>query len=195
MVSVPTSSLRFSTLPREAILPAPCSFPCPNADGLIPISTPILTLHPFQGVPALFRWLSKKYPKIVSRVVEETPTKVRNSDGEIVEVPVRYEGQNPNGFEVDNLYRTWSRIVLKIGTSADADAVVVDMNGIVHPCTHPEGKPAPETEEDMMVEIFNYTERVVNMARPRKVLMMAIGKSRGVSLSRQSERCVRQLLT
>lgn len=48
------------------------------------------------------------------------------------------------------------------------------MNGIVHPCTHPEGRPAPETEEEMMVEIFRYTERVVNMARPRKVLMMAI---------------------
>jgi len=27
-----------------------------------------------------------------------------------------------------------------------------------------------------MVEIFKYTERVVNMARPRKVLMMAIGE-------------------
>lgn len=52
---------------------------------------------------------------------------------------------------------------------------VVDMNGIVHPCTHPEGKPAPETEEEMMAEVFKYTERVVNMARPRKVLMMAIG--------------------
>lgn len=52
---------------------------------------------------------------------------------------------------------------------------LVDMNGIVHPCTHPDGKPAPETEEDMMVEIFKYTERVVNMTRPRKVLMMAIG--------------------
>jgi hypothetical protein len=37
-------------------------------------------------------------------VIEDTPTKVRSSDGEIVEVPVRYEGANPNGFEVDNLY-------------------------------------------------------------------------------------------
>lgn len=59
----------------------------------------------------------------------------------------------------------------------------VDMNGIVHPCTHPEGKPAPETEEDMMVEVFKYTERVVNMARPRKVLMMAIGQSTTTGLS------------
>jgi 5'-3' exonuclease len=27
-----------------------------------------------------------------------------------------------------------------------------------------------------MVEVFKYTERVVNMARPRKLLMMAIGE-------------------
>lgn len=52
----------------------------------------------------------------------------------------------------------------------------LDMNGIVHPCTHPEGRPAPETEEDMMVEVFRYTDRVVNMVRPRKLLFMAIGK-------------------
>lgn len=38
-------------------------------------------------------------------------------------------------------------------------------------------QPAPETEEEMMVEIFNYTERVVNMIRPRKLLFMAIGES------------------
>ena len=35
---------------------------------------------------------------------------------------------------------------------------------------------APETEEEMMVEVFKYTERVVNMIRPRKLLFMAIGK-------------------
>lgn len=28
----------------------------------------------------------------------------------------------------------------------------------------------------MMLEIFKYTERVVNMVRPRKILFMAIGK-------------------
>lgn len=58
-----------------------------------------------QGVPALFRWLSKKYPKIVERVKEDTPKKIRGPDGEIVEEPIRYENPNPNGFEVDNLYR------------------------------------------------------------------------------------------
>ena len=102
------------------------------------------------GVPALFRWLSTKYPKIVSSVIEEFPQEV---EGE--EIPVDASGPNPNGEETDNLY--------------------LDMNGIVHPCTHPEGKPPPSTEGEMMLEIFTYTDRVVNMARPRKLLMIAVG--------------------
>ncbi|THG94688.1 hypothetical protein EW026_g6827 [Hermanssonia centrifuga] len=105
------------------------------------------------GVPALFRWLSKKYPKIILPVIEEEEIKVE-TEGEDISIPVNISGPNPNEIEFDNLY--------------------LDMNGIVHPCTHPEGKPAPESEEEMMVEIFKYTERVVNMIRPRKLLFMAI---------------------
>lgn len=48
------------------------------------------------------------------------------------------------------------------------------MNGIVHPCSHPEDRPAPKDEEEMMMAIFKYTDRVVNMVRPRKLLMIAI---------------------
>lgn len=101
------------------------------------------------GVPALFRWLSNKYPKIVSPVIEEQAQVV---DGE--EIPIDITRPNPNGEEQDNLY--------------------LDMNGIVHPCTHPEGKPPPADEQEMMMEIYKYTDRVVNMVRPRKLLMIAI---------------------
>ncbi|KAF8211396.1 XRN 5'-3' exonuclease N-terminus-domain-containing protein [Mycena galopus ATCC 62051] len=106
------------------------------------------------GVPALFRWLSKKYPKIIYSVEEEEDIQVPAQDGSTISIPVNMSLPNPNGKEFDNLY--------------------LDMNGIVHPCTHPEGRPAPETEEEMMIEIFKYTERVVNMIRPRKLLFMAI---------------------
>lgn len=49
------------------------------------------------------------------------------------------------------------------------------MNGIVHPCSHPEDRPPPSTEEEMMLAIFKYTNRVVNMVRPRKLLLIAVG--------------------
>ena len=107
------------------------------------------------GVPALFRWLSQKYPKIISPVIEDLPTRVDDH-----EVPVDGSGPNPNGEEMDNLY--------------------LDMNGIVHPCSHPEDRPPPETEEEMMIEVFKYTERVVNMVRPRKLLMIAVGVFRHI---------------
>ncbi|KAF3935946.1 hypothetical protein ABW19_dt0200907 [Dactylella cylindrospora] len=101
------------------------------------------------GVPAFFRWLSQKYPKIISPVLEALPEEI---DGQ--QIPVDTSGPNPNGEEFDNLY--------------------LDMNGIVHPCSHPDDRPPPETEEDMMLEVFRYTDRVVAMVRPRKVLMMAV---------------------
>ncbi|TPX15223.1 uncharacterized protein E0L32_004781 [Thyridium curvatum] len=102
------------------------------------------------GIPAAFRWLSSKYPKIISSVVEEQP--VTMDDGTVI--PVDYTRSNPNGEEFDNLY--------------------LDMNGIVHPCSHPEDRPPPKDEEEMMMEVFKYTDRVVNMVRPRKVLMIAV---------------------
>ena len=42
------------------------------------------------------------------------------------------------------------------------------MNGIIHPCTHPEtgGIPVPLTEEDMHRNIFNYIDKIVNIVRP-----------------------------
>lgn len=55
------------------------------------------------------------------------------------------------------------------------DNLYLDMNGIVHPCSHPEDKPPPKTEDEMMLEVFKYTDRVINMVRPRKVLMIAVG--------------------
>ncbi|RCI15417.1 hypothetical protein L249_7037 [Ophiocordyceps polyrhachis-furcata BCC 54312] len=105
------------------------------------------------GIPAAFRWLSTKYPKIISPVREAQP--VILADGSVI--PVDTTSRNPNGEEFDNLY--------------------LDMNGIVHPCSHPEDRPAPNDEEEMMLEVFKYTDRVVNMVRPRKILMIAVGTS------------------
>lgn len=84
------------------------------------------------GVPAFFRWLSRKYPSIV----------VQCDDG--------VKGD----YHFDNLY--------------------LDMNGIIHPCSHPENKPPPENEEEMFLAIFEYVEDILKIVRPKKLLYMAV---------------------
>uniref|UniRef100_A0A663EAE1 5'-3' exoribonuclease n=1 Tax=Aquila chrysaetos chrysaetos TaxID=223781 RepID=A0A663EAE1_AQUCH len=101
------------------------------------------------GVPAFFRWLSRKYPSIIVNCVEE---KAKECNG--VKAPIDTSKPNPNEVEFDNLY--------------------LDMNGIIHPCTHPEDKPAPKNEDEMMVAIFEYIDRIFNIVRPRRLLYMAI---------------------
>ncbi|XP_043525618.1 5'-3' exoribonuclease 2 homolog isoform X2 [Frieseomelitta varia] len=101
------------------------------------------------GVPAFFRWLSRKYPSVIVECIEQKPITTNG-----VRVPVNSADPNPNGIEFDNLY--------------------LDMNGIIHPCTHPEDKPAPKNEEEMMEAIFECIDRLFRIVRPRKLLYMAI---------------------
>lgn len=102
------------------------------------------------GVPAFFRWLSRKYPSIVVCANEERARQLEDGS----EVPIDSSLPNPNEVEFDNLY--------------------LDMNGIIHPCCHPEDRPAPRNEEEMMVLIFEYIDRIFRIVRPRRLLYMAI---------------------
>ncbi|XP_060536009.1 5'-3' exoribonuclease 2 homolog isoform X2 [Cylas formicarius] len=101
------------------------------------------------GVPAFFRWLSRKYPSVIVPCVEQKAVDVNGT-----RIPTNSCEPNPNGVEFDNLY--------------------LDMNGIIHPCTHPEDKPAPKNEDEMMIAIFECIDRLFNIVRPRKLLYMAI---------------------
>lgn len=97
------------------------------------------------GVPAFYRWLTEKYPKVVQDILEERVPE----HGE-----VDITAPNPSGLECDNLY--------------------IDMNGIIHPCSHPEVGKQPDTEEEMYNNVCLYVDRLMRVIRPRKMLFLAI---------------------
>jgi 5'-3' exoribonuclease 2 len=101
------------------------------------------------GVPAFYRWISEKYPKIVATLLEQYPTVIADHV-----FPVDLTEANPNQIEFDNLY--------------------VDMNGLIHPCSHPEDREAPRSEEEMYKNVTKYLDRLMCAIRPRKVLFLAI---------------------
>lgn len=54
------------------------------------------------------------------------------------------------------------------------DNLYLDMNGIIHNCTHGNDPNVKLTEEEMILKIFAYIERLFQIIQPRKLLFAAI---------------------
>ncbi len=72
-----------------------------------------------------------------------------------------YESSEEGGDAFDNPY---------------VDNLYLDMNGLIHPCCHPENTsvPTPTTFADMCNNIFDYIDKLIKIVRPQRLLYMAI---------------------
>lgn len=54
------------------------------------------------------------------------------------------------------------------------DNLYFDLNGLIHPCCHPENGKQPENEDVMFKNIISYIEKIVNLVKPQKLIYVAI---------------------
>ena len=65
----------------------------------------------------------------------------------------------------------------------EIDNLYLDMNGIIHNCTHANQREVKLTEDEMMLRIFDYIDKLVQIIRPQKLLFMAIDGARVDTIS------------
>lgn len=54
------------------------------------------------------------------------------------------------------------------------DNFYLDMNGIIHNCTHGNNPDVKLTEEEMVLRIFTYLDKLFHIVKPQKLIFMAI---------------------
>ena len=130
------------------------------------------------GVPAFFRWLTKRYPKVVIDALSEDELEhlyekfgkdSKSSDPNEIDL-------NADDFSGNDLKLLVRREIDEKITSnnPEFDVLYLDMNGIIHPCTRPPGKPEPQTDIEMFNNIFEYLDKIIRIIKPQKLIYMAI---------------------
>ena len=122
------------------------------------------------GVPAFFRWLTLRYPQIVIDAKEGQEIGI-----DINKLIINNFGIDTRMPSIDNLY--------------------FDMNGIIHPCAHPEDRDAPSSLAEMFNSIFDYCDKLIRIVKPKKLIYMAIdGVAPRAKMNQQRSRRFRAAL-
>lgn len=124
------------------------------------------------GVPAFFRWLSRVYPKVI------IPAAPRSGE------PSRRRDQEESDDDIIPL--------------PDIDCLYLDMNALIHPCSHPTSDvdiPPPANEDEMHQNVGEYIDLIMEIIAPQKLVYLAIdGVAPRAKLNQQRGRRFRSAL-
>jgi len=56
----------------------------------------------------------------------------------------------------------------------EIDNLYLDMNGIIHNCTHANDPNLKLTETEMVIRIFTYLDKLIHIMKPKKLVFLAI---------------------
>jgi 5'-3' exoribonuclease 1 len=56
----------------------------------------------------------------------------------------------------------------------EIDNIYLDMNGIIHNCTHANDPTLRLTETEMVLRIFMYLDKLIHIIKPKKLVFLAI---------------------
>lgn len=56
----------------------------------------------------------------------------------------------------------------------EIDNIYLDMNGIIHNCTHANDPTLRLTETEMVLRIFMYLDKLIHITKPKKLVFLAI---------------------
>ncbi|SBS84935.1 exoribonuclease, putative [Plasmodium ovale curtisi] len=142
------------------------------------------------GVPTFYRWLVTRYPKVAKAVYE-------TRDSDVYARRVRIE-ENGDFFKVHDLSSYVNNTDEKHcsdNVNGYYDNLYLDMNGIIHLCSHGDSCKQAKSDEEIFINIFLYVERLFDIIEPKKLLYMAIdGVAPKAKMNQQRSRRFKSIL-
>ncbi|SOV14061.1 exoribonuclease, putative [Plasmodium sp. gorilla clade G2] len=121
------------------------------------------------GVPTFYRWLVTRYPKIAKAVYE-----TRDSDVYSRRTKFDENGEYFKVHDLNDYVNNTDELHCSDNINGYFDNMYLDMNGIIHLCSHSDNSKRAKSNEEIFLNVFLYVERLFDIVEPKKLLYMAI---------------------
>ncbi|GAW80159.1 exoribonuclease [Plasmodium gonderi] len=149
------------------------------------------------GVPTFYRWLVTRYPKIAKATYETRDSDVYARRTKIKDGHAKDRDGN-NIFRVPDLsdyVNNTDETHCSDNINGYFDNLYLDMNGIIHLCSHSDNSKRAKSNEEIFLNIFLYIERLFDIIEPKKLLYMAIdGVAPKAKMNQQRSRRFKSIL-